>query len=931
MAATQHVDGSDYKGRHRVPDLEADRNEILGFRDRHFNWYSVYRNRHLERMSRSMHYYIGNQWIELDREVLLETARGHTFRDTRSRGEIELPRPVTNFCGPAVDSELATLNKRRLKPKVIASKRHPRAEAAARVSQEVLDDRLKRLDWPTHRDRFIWNTITTGTGFLKSYWDTPHDKMTRIGNPDAVVCPHCSNVLSSPIVPVSLRSRFPSIPSSTQEHAPEDEAGEPELELSECPFCTGGNKLQPFEVSPEMATSMQDAAGRPMGYDVPKGNTAIEAPSPFYMFPENSGVGVTPDNCRFYGQASIRSLDWIAERYPDRMDDVSAEDPELLMEQHPILGEHHLLGWYNSTLDSSIYEDHAHIYEIHAERSHRFPEGRSIVIAGESTILDDGPLYRTYQGPDGEDISVPSVQYAAARFKVRAGEFWGHSLIDDIISPQNRINAIDAQVIDARDRMGSPNLLATEGMEMTGPEWVEEYGGGKIMTYIPDPMAPGERPEVFGSILMPTGVYQEREACREDIRSLAGPQPIQQGEAPKNVSTTSGLQLLGEQAELISEPKLRGIETALEAIWEHQLKLIWTLRTDPDEYEVDTDTDGYEVKQFTREDIEGQTRVKIEKQAFIEKSIYDREAAREAQADGLYNTETPRARKRLLEIRGLPTDINEDESLQIDAAKRMWVEFTDDGRVPVIDESLDDPNICWQVLGTYLKSNEGIRLSTAASWPQVLKSIGGWQMELMEAEQADMLARQYYGPELAADPPAAEEKYAADMLDYEAALEDFTRQQAQLQAQQQQILGVQAEIAALPPEQQQGELAALQAGIPPQAPLVPPVPPPAPLFLPMNKEDRVYIIWKRMLERLPVVPPEQALEDLKAYLEASDEFLRFRAVVEAYKLLADAQMQAQMAPEMVGTGTPPAPPNPANPVNVPNPGTSEALSNAGAV
>lgn len=931
----------DYKdvqgGRHRVPDLEAEENEILGYRDRHFNFYSVYRNRHMERAAKALHYYIGHQWIELDREVLLDTSRGYVFRDSRSRGDVEMPRPVTNFCGPAADSELATLNKRKLTPKCSPSERHPRTEAAAKIAQEVLDHRLRKLDWSYHRDTFILDTITTGTGCLKSYWDTPYDELTRIGNPEAMVCPECEAKFATNNIPTSIRESDPRVLSSALLESPDDDVTS--FQFSRCPFCRSAPQLSPFPVTPDLAENGVDAFHRPLGFDAPRGNTAIEVPSMFYLFPENSGLDVTPATCRVHGQASIRSMDWLAERYPDRIDEIEPGDPQDLMEQHPIMGERHLLGWYNSSLDSAIYEDHQRVYEIYADRSYRFPEGRSIVIAGGKTILEDGPLYRTFEGEDGEKISVPRVKYFYSRFKIRKGELWGQSLLDDLISPQNRINAIDSQVIEARERMGSPNLLIEEQMELTGPEWDENYGGGKLMTYVGNPALPGSKPEVFGSTLMPSGVFEERGSCKEDLQFLGGPQPIQTGAAPKNVSTTSGLQLLGEQAELISEPKLRDIETACQGTWEHQLELVWVLRTDSDEYEVDTEAEGYLVKQYTREDIAGQTKVKVEKQAFIEKSIYDREAAREAQADGLYMVEDPVSRKRLLEIRGLPTDINQNQNLQVESAKRQWVEFTDDGRIPVIDETLDDPIIRYEILGTYLQTNEGKRLSDAVGWPQILKSIGGWQMELIQAEQADMVARQYYGPELSANKPLADQKYAADMLNYTAAVEQFQldqarfEQESQAQIDQQQALQertqqVQADIAALPPEAQPAAMAQLQADLPPPPePLQPPVltttPPPPPLFMPVNKEDRVFVVWQRMLERIPVPQPS----------EERNVFLRFRAVVEAYKLFTQVPpgAEAMQAQQMMGTGTPPAPPNPVNPPNVPSPGTGEALANAGAV
>ena len=42
-------------------------------------------------------------------------------------------------------------------------------------------------------------------------------------------------------------------------------------------------------------------------------------------------------------------------------------------------------------------------------------------------------------------------------------------------------------------------------------------------------------------------------------------------------------------------------------------------------------------------------------------------------------------RKKVLESRGLPSDLNEDSSLQVDRSEQQWVDFLDEGVVPVRD------------------------------------------------------------------------------------------------------------------------------------------------------------------------------------------------------------------------------------------------------
>jgi hypothetical protein len=155
----------------RFPTAEADDDYVIGFRDRYFQRYSQYRNRHLHRISLSLYYDLGRQWIERDWEQTFEGVRGFAFREMQPTSEIELPRPVTNRIAPAIDIEFATLSKRQWKPKVVTQTRDIRTQAAVKVANDVLNDRLKKIHWSDKRDRFIRNVIMFGTGIMKSYWN----------------------------------------------------------------------------------------------------------------------------------------------------------------------------------------------------------------------------------------------------------------------------------------------------------------------------------------------------------------------------------------------------------------------------------------------------------------------------------------------------------------------------------------------------------------------------------------------------------------------------------------------------------------------------------------------------------------------------------------------------------------------------------------
>lgn len=256
----------------RFPKVGASEEDVIAYKDNFFSEQATYRDRHMQRICRNIYYEMGRQWVELDTQVMPEGGRGYVFKEMSVEGDIELPRPVDNQIAPAVDVEFATLSKRQWTPKVVTFSRDPRAEASAKVSNDILNDRLEKIHWPDIRDRFIRNLIVHGTAILVSRWDESFRTVTMVGATGAVECPTCRAVY----------------------YAREDPSGQP---LEACPACAdethlqmgGPPALRPLEVDENLAGAT-DWFGRPMAEPYPKGETLIELLTPFEYFPENGGI-----------------------------------------------------------------------------------------------------------------------------------------------------------------------------------------------------------------------------------------------------------------------------------------------------------------------------------------------------------------------------------------------------------------------------------------------------------------------------------------------------------------------------------------------------------------------------------------------------------------------------------------------------------------
>jgi hypothetical protein len=851
---------------YRFPDEEASPAEIIAYRDRHFAEYFTYRDRHMQRIVKDIYYDIGRQWIELHGETLIEGARGYAFREMQNNIDIEIPRPVTNVVSPAIDVEFATLAKRQWVPKIPTFSRNPRIEASAKVAHEILTDRLKKLYWDTQRDTFIRNMITMGTAIFYSFWDASHYDLTWAAVSEPMECSRCGTLFANENVPVGLLALRQEMPNATVDMLREsDYPADESVKISTCPGCNTPDPLRKVDLTQETSRG-RDPFGRPLGGMVPKGNTNLEILTPFEYYPQNAGIFMTPETTRMHGICKVRSLDWVEEHWPDIIDKVEPEDPVDLLREHPLLGEWDIVGRFDHALDAGIFDHHVRVYELIGEPTHRFPNGRLIRIIGkrQALIAENRQLVVDLEDTTGKKVAhVPLAMIAGARWKIRQGEYWGKALPDDIISPQNRINGIDSQTIDARERMGSPNLMIPEDADLQGPEYRSGYGTAKIFRYRLSALNPQAKPEVFGSILMPQGVNTERNAMMEDITKIIGPADIEIGEAPRNVTTTSGLQILGEQAERRRGTRERGVTTAFQRVWEHQLQMLWVLREEPDEYASESPDGIWEVKQFTRDNIAGHTRVEVERQAFIDRSIAIREATREAITDQLVDISDPLVRKKAIELMGLPNELNEKSNIQIDRAKRIWADFVDTGAVPVVDATLDDPFLNSQVLGTFLKQDEGIIIAQRAGWPMLAPLLAGWQQELEMVNEVDAKVRAQYGGE--PPPQKAQEIYAQLKISYTQAKEKYD-------------LAIGGALGPLAQQQAMNQPA-------PEAPL-------PPQFVPRQIEERIYLVWQKMLQAkinwntfFGMIAARQLMKPEVAAANV-DKFLRFRAVVEAYAKMA---------------------------------------------
>lgn len=873
----------------RLPIPDHSPQSLKDYIARHLNPWSPRRRWNTQRAALNTWMYLGRQWIEPVGELVPGAGTFH-FRELFRDSKGTFPRPVTNIIGAAVDNEVARLTRKELVPDTRAGRSEPDWIEAAKLAREILKWELGKVLWGDKREQIAMNLTLEGTAIARSYWHENQYDVVFNAALDAVQCPSCRAIFSSPVVPRSFATLAMPVQNEPREMmhkdslAPFQEEGEASamhpdgierVRMQHCPMCTDPQRLEPYMVSEEEAKTGTDLFNRSLGVATNKGQPNIQVLQTHEYYPQNTGIGIEPHECQIHHQMTVETLENVASRFPDIADKIFPEEPSTLLRLNPLFSEPvfgQLAGAgqsddYSSSIET--YDRHVRVREVVVDPMpgiKGLEDGGWIVQVNDQILAQ--PLMVSVDSQDGPR-KVARVKYAFARFKRVPGYFYGRTFVDDLVPINRRLNEIDAQWVDLRER-GKPTIFAPPDTEFRTKA---ESQGSMVVVYVdgPDPTWNPKDGMFPGMPLSGQEYSQERANCFTDAQMVGSAQDIEMGRGSGGVKTTSGLMLLSEEAAQKRGPRERGLAGMYETLWQQHLDMTWALQRNKGEIEVLAAESVYQLKSYRGEDLLGSIRVKLDARAGYDNTLYNKEAAGEAMQLGLVNVGDPVVKEKLMEIMRLPSDLNEDQNNQVKRAESAWSEFRKDRKIVVYDESLFAPDIWFGVLSKRWMQDETAMLTESVGFPQILERLVGWQQVMQTMDLQDQQQRMLYE----AFPPEQwpqiyEQTAAVDKAAWTATAE-----------------------------------AMQSAGQPaPQEPAT--QPPPVDGFLPKSLPRRIYTVWKRML------PALQAVEALtKAAAEADietpgledaktvDLLLQMRAVIEAAKMLAEQRMQAAAAPTPV--------------------------------
>jgi hypothetical protein len=590
--------------------------------DNAYNVSPFYQQRMAYIWLQGLHFLLGDQHIfynSISRQYeLMPTTRNNDF----------IPRPVTNLVQPIVTTIVSNLTKNKPNADVIANSPDEADISAASLARIVQDCKWEDDNEQEKMIEAAYWAVTCGTVFRKDYWDTSYGKVIRI----------------------------------------------PETEMQQTPFLDESGQIQ----MSQKEVPVYDELGSPKFNEIPLGDNSVDIIDPFRILVDPNATNEF--SMSWIMETSIQKLFWIRENFDKEQEGYTglAKDVKEELNLSILLDLRQRLktlsargaGSYAGTSGGYLNDlkNVAIVKELYVRPTKNWPKGQMIISAGGKILYrGDSPYY------DGTPDSWHP--YTIYRYETIPGRFWGKSLVEDIIEPQRKLNAIDSLIILNRKTMVSPQKLVPAGCGV--PEGYWNGAPGLQIPYRPVG-ANGAKPEILQGASLPQSIWQERADTKAEMQYIARINEVLQGIRPVGVTSGRQFQLQLEQALGTFAPTIYRWEKFIERGQSKKLKLIAHRYREPrPEFinkmrKMNKQITDVEIMNFIGADLRDNCQVRIEAGSSLPRSnAAQQDQIMEAAQIGLLNDvlSNPIGKQKILErlgIRGF------DFGSEVDVKRAQW-------------------------------------------------------------------------------------------------------------------------------------------------------------------------------------------------------------------------------------------------------------------
>lgn len=405
-------------------------------------------------------------------------------------------RPVINRIRPIIRTELAKLTAQKPTATIVPATGEDKDMAAAQAGEQIWNSVYRDKKIKTVFGQSMLWTLTTGNGFMKTYWDPT--KQSKSGSP---------------------------------------------------------------------------------------GDFCYEAVTPFHLFVPDMLCQDIEDQ-PYVIHIQTKSPEWVRANYP------GLKFTPNVMEANDILNDSFL----NLVGASDFRKNAVLCYEVWMKpgQVEFMPKG------GMFTVIGDNLVQMAESNP------YLHQQYPYVKFEhIPTGRFYADSVINDLIPIQREYNRTRGQMIEAKNKMAHPQLIAAEGsIDATK---INTEPGQVILYKLGFP-----KPEPMPLQNLPNYVVQEVERLLLDFEDISGQHQVSKGQVPPGVTAATAISFLQEQDESMLATTFSSIEDGFEKIGYQTLCYVKQYWDEPRTVKVVGRDGQFNVLTFIGSDLRENTDIRIE-------------------------------------------------------------------------------------------------------------------------------------------------------------------------------------------------------------------------------------------------------------------------------------------------------------------------------
>lgn len=315
----------------------------------------------------------------------------------------------------------------------------------------------------------------------------------------------------------------------------------------------------------------------------------------------------------WFGLKSLKDKDWLEDTFHTIINKNATEDPVVNYEKKLAKLVATVSPWKGTGLETMAEHgpddsDQVILKEFEFRPTKDMPRGRYVGYVGDQKIFD----YQRMPIAVEKDATGLHWYYTITDYKYHyvPGRYWPDAGIDDLISPQNAINEIDADLAMNRKSLARPLVLLGSDASI---KRVTKYGQ-HLMILKYDPLTSGGvKPEVHSGTPYPSQVLEERNIHRGAAQDVAGdPKNVLRGNAPSSNASGIMVDILRDAAEQGHFPDILRFYRAHKRTYRKRLLLAKEVFVSERMIKISGRGHGVEVKAFKAAELRGNTDVRLE-------------------------------------------------------------------------------------------------------------------------------------------------------------------------------------------------------------------------------------------------------------------------------------------------------------------------------